>query len=135
MSQETNAAGMSSAFAPVHARVKSFGKQTLPALLAMRTVRSAARLWLVKTAMAGLPGYCAARGVRPALVMTGEVVLNVKLFGWRISWPSTKKNALFLMMGPPKVPPKTLLTNLSRRPLAGSARWSFDMASSELELR
>src|SRR5258708_2032217 len=61
-----------------------------------------------------------------------KFVSNV--FGGTFGGPIIKNKA-FLMMGPPKVPPKTLLTNLSRRLRVGSARSAFVMASRELELR
>jgi len=76
---------------------------------------SANRLWLTSVAIAGFPGYCAASNCRPAGVIAGLPALKVNDSRCLMNCASPKKNNLFLTIGPPNVPPNTLLMNLSRR--------------------
>src|SRR5205085_5654228 len=126
--------------APEQASVGSRGKQMLPGVAAplcwTRAVGWRANtLWLTVGAVAGFPGNAAASVARAEGRMAGLPAWKRKVWRWRMSWPSTKKKALFFLMGPPKVPPKTFEMNLSRLLRPGSERSALVIASSTVELR
>ena len=86
-------------------------------------------LWLTKALIALLPGYCASKIGNCEGNGANEPPLTVLLKNCRVSWNAAKKNALFFLIGPPKVPPKTLLMNLSFAERPGSLRSRLVIAS------